>query len=93
MPLLLTLRDAAEQLNVSQRTIYRWMEQNLLHPFKLGKSWRFEQSDIDNFIRMAREQAECISRNDKEGFKRAYDEMTQSFKAFTLGLPEQEVDK
>jgi len=78
MPRFLTLRAVAEQLGVSERTIYRYMEQHLLHPFKIGKSWQFEQSDIDNLVQIAREKAECFYRNDEEGLKRAHEAMAKT---------------
>lgn len=47
---LLSLRDVSQVLGVSERTIYRLMEDGELHPFKMGKSWKFEQSDIEAYL-------------------------------------------
>jgi hypothetical protein len=33
------------------------MEQNRLHPFKMGKSWKFDQSDVDSYIQALRDEA------------------------------------
>ena len=51
----LTLTQVAQMLGVSERTVYRLMEQKRLHPFKMGKSWKFDQSDVDNYIQSLRE--------------------------------------
>lgn len=47
---LLSLKQVAQTLGVSERTIHRLIEDEKLHPFKMGKSWRFEQSDLDAYI-------------------------------------------
>ncbi len=50
MGTLLSLRQVSQALGVSERTVHRLIENEELHPFKMGKSWRFEQSDIDTYI-------------------------------------------
>lgn len=52
---LLSLTQAAQQLGVSERTVYRLMESGELHPFKMGKFWKFDQSDIDEYISRQRQ--------------------------------------
>jgi excisionase family DNA binding protein len=79
MPRLLKLRDVSEQLGISERTIYRFMEKQLLHPFKIGSTWRFEQADVDNLVRIAKEQVEYIATNDKEGLKRTDEALAKGF--------------
>jgi excisionase family DNA binding protein len=54
----LTLTQVAQILGVSERTIYRLMEKKELHPFKMGKSWKFDQADIDAYIQRLRETSE-----------------------------------
>jgi len=51
----LSLTQVAQMLGVSERTVYRLMEQKRLHPFKMGKSWKFDQSDVDSYIQSLRE--------------------------------------
>lgn len=53
----LSLTQVAQILGVSERTIYRLMSKKDLHPFKMGKSWRFEQADIDAYIQRLRDVA------------------------------------
>lgn len=48
--MLLTVKQAAEFLNVSSYTIYKWAESGVLTGRKLnGKLWRFSQDDLDGF--------------------------------------------
>lgn len=53
----LSLTQVAQLLGVSERTIYRLMDKKELHPFKMGKSWKFEQADIDAYIQRLRDAA------------------------------------
>jgi excisionase family DNA binding protein len=55
---LLGMKQVTQQLQISQRTVYRLMEEDELHPFKMGKAWRFEQSDIDAYIDRLRKASE-----------------------------------
>ena len=53
----LSVTQVAQLLGVSERTIYRLMDKRELHPFKMGKSWKFEQADIDAYIQRLRDTA------------------------------------
>ncbi len=46
----LTLRDLAEILRISERTVYRLAQRCELPGFKVGGSWRFRRADIDTWI-------------------------------------------
>jgi len=70
----LSITDTAKSLGVSERTIYRLMDQDKLHPVKIGKSWKFEESDLDAYIDEQRKESARIleekrqaSVNDAEG--------------------------
>ncbi len=65
MAKLLSITQVAQMLGVSERTIYRLMEQGELHPFKMGKSWRFDESDIDGYINRLREASSKKEPKDK----------------------------
>jgi excisionase family DNA binding protein len=47
---LFTVPEAAEYLDVSQATIYRWMKDGLLSFHKVGKATRFAQEGLDAVI-------------------------------------------
>jgi len=47
---ILTIKDAADYLKVNERTIYRLAASGELPGFKVGNSWRFKQSELDQYI-------------------------------------------
>jgi excisionase family DNA binding protein len=47
---LLTIKDVMTRLQVSRATIYRLIERGELKPFKIGRSLRFDEHDLDAFI-------------------------------------------
>jgi len=47
----LTIKEIAENLKVSQRQVYRWIEAGKLKTFKLGKKvYRIAESDLLKFL-------------------------------------------
>lgn len=42
----LTLRNVAEMLNVSQRTIYRWLEQENIPAYRVNEQYRFNRAEL-----------------------------------------------
>jgi nitrogen PTS system EIIA component len=56
MPDVLTLKQLAEHLQLSERTIYRLLGRGQLPGFKVGGHWRFRRSVVDYWLdlRMAR---------------------------------------
>lgn len=54
---LLSLRQVSQTLGVSERTVYRLMEDGELHPFKMGKSWKFDQNDVERYLDQLRKTA------------------------------------
>lgn len=42
----LTARDAANLFNVSEKTIYRWIEQKGLPAYRINKQFRFNQTEL-----------------------------------------------
>ncbi len=47
---MLTIKQVAEMINVSVRTVYRLLENNELPSYKLGGSLRMKQSDVEVYI-------------------------------------------
>lgn len=43
--------QAAEFLGTSRPTLYRWLRDGKLKALKVGRQWRFEQSELDRFLR------------------------------------------
>ena len=50
MEKLLTLKETAKILRVSERTIMRYLKSGKLKASKLGQ-WRIKQSDLDKFLK------------------------------------------
>ena len=47
---ILTIKEVAEYLKVNDRTIYRLAANGELPGFKVGNSWRFKQSELEQYI-------------------------------------------
>jgi excisionase family DNA binding protein len=48
---ILTIKEVADYLKVTDRTIYRLAAAKQIPAFKVGGSWRFAQADIDEWIK------------------------------------------
>lgn len=48
---ILTLKEVADYLKVTERTIYRLAAARQIPAFKVGGSWRFSRADIDIWIK------------------------------------------
>ena len=46
---VMTVREVAEYLKVKDRTIYRLVANEEIPGFKVGGSWRFRKSEIDQW--------------------------------------------
>jgi excisionase family DNA binding protein len=53
-----TIKQVKEMLDLSERTIFRLIKDGKLKGFKVGREWRFEQKDIDDYIAGQRAEAE-----------------------------------
>ena len=47
---VLTVRELAKYLKVTERTIYRMLGNRKIPAFKVGGSWRFRLAEIDEWI-------------------------------------------
>ena len=64
---VLTLKEAAEYLNVHRDTLRRRAKNGTIPAFKIGTDWRFYKSSIDNWIRhMEREQRQSAQKKARE---------------------------
>jgi excisionase family DNA binding protein len=45
-----TLKEVAEILQVTRRTIYNYIKDGKLKAFKMGKYWRVRHEDLKEFI-------------------------------------------
>ncbi len=47
---IMTIEEVATYLRVSERTVYDWAQKGQLPGGKLGTTWRFKRSDIENWV-------------------------------------------
>lgn len=55
---VLTIKEVAEYLKVTERTIYRLAAAKKIPAFKVGGAWRFRTTDIDSWIAAQSEKPE-----------------------------------
>jgi excisionase family DNA binding protein len=48
---IFTIKEIAQYLKVTERTIYRLAAAKQMPAFKIGGSWRFSRQDIDGWIK------------------------------------------
>ena len=46
---LMTLQETAEYLRVTRSTIHRLLKRNQIPAFRIGRHWRFNVEEIDNW--------------------------------------------
>jgi len=68
---ILTIREVADYLKVTERTIYRLAAAKQMPAFKIGGSWRFSRQDIDSWIKQqSMEGLDARANNEIEPLKR-----------------------
>ena len=56
---LLDAKGVQERLGISESTLFRMLKAKELKGFKVGgRAWRFEESDIEEYIKLQRQKAE-----------------------------------
>lgn len=53
---ILTIKEVADYLKLTERTLYRLVQEGRVPGFKVGNSWRFKRADIDDWIEIQKEQ-------------------------------------
>jgi PTS system nitrogen regulatory IIA component len=69
LPDLLTLKQVADRLQLSERTLYRLLQRGELPGRKIGGQWRFRMSEIDYWLdlRVSRMPSADLRRLEEEG--------------------------
>lgn len=47
----LSVEEIAKHLGVSKETIYRWAEKSKIPAHKVGRQWKFQVSEINQWVR------------------------------------------
>ena len=64
---ILTIKEVADYLKVTERTIYRLAAAKQIPAFKVGGSWRFSRADIDSWIKQQSMDGIESNKNDDGG--------------------------
>ncbi len=48
---IMTIREVADYLKLTEKTAYRLAAEGKIPGFKVGGSWRFRRSEIENFTK------------------------------------------
>jgi excisionase family DNA binding protein len=59
----LTLREAAEVLRLSTRTVREYLKRGEIRGKLIGKRWRFKRADLDAFFENAPSQWDFVGKN------------------------------
>ena|SRR5258708_64123 len=82
---ILTIRQLAEYLMVSEKTVYRMLDRSQLPAIRVGSQWRFRKQDIDNWL------TDEVRRVEYEGQHGALDALEASEIAIAPLLTEENV--
>lgn len=47
----LSVEEIAAHLGLSRETIYRWLEKKKIPAHRIGKLWKFQASEVDQWVR------------------------------------------
>lgn len=47
----LSVEEIAAHLGISKETIYRWLERGRIPAHKVGKQWRFQIEEVNEWVR------------------------------------------
>lgn len=62
---IISLEEVAKLLGVSGRTVVRLVEKKELTGFKVGRSWKFDEADVDAYIQKQKQRAQGSSLTDE----------------------------
>ena len=79
---ILNIRQLAEYLMVSEKTVYRMLDRNQLPAVRVGAQWRFRRQDIDSWL------SEEVQRVEFEGKRGALDANESDIAIAPLLAPE-----
>ena len=50
----LSVDEISQYLGVKRNTIYKWLENKRMPPHKVGRLWKFQKNEIDEWIKSGR---------------------------------------
>lgn len=55
---LMSLDELADYLGLRKQTLYNWLHQKKISGIKIGKVWRFERKEIEQWLKSCREETD-----------------------------------
>jgi len=46
-----SVEEIAKHLGVSKETIYRWLDREIIPAHRMGKLWKFQASEVDEWVK------------------------------------------
>jgi excisionase family DNA binding protein len=62
----LDLDDLEDYLKIPKSTLYRLARQGRLPGHKIGRAWRFQQNEVDEWIKAGRQHVQNTGRGEKK---------------------------
>lgn len=56
----LSVEEIAEHLGVSKESIYRWLERGRIPAHRVGKQWRFQVEEVNEWVRRGEASEEAV---------------------------------
>lgn len=64
----LSVEEIAEHLGVSKESIYRWLERGKIPVHRVGKQWRFQTDEVNEWVRRGEaSEGKLLSKHDSLG--------------------------
>lgn len=55
---LLTISESAKRLNITERTLRKWLREGVLPGVKMGRIWRVDDQDLEEFIHQSKKKGQ-----------------------------------
>ncbi len=47
----LSIKEISDYLGITRETIYKWIEERGMPAHRMGKFWKFKQTEVDSWIK------------------------------------------
>ena len=62
----LSVDEIAKHLGISKETVYRWLERGKIPAHRVGRLWKFQASEVDEWVRRGDAHDESLSHKPPE---------------------------
>lgn len=60
----LSVEEIAQHLGVSKESIYRWLDRGRIPAHRVGRQWKFQASEVDEWVRCGDAKDESAKQED-----------------------------